>query len=533
MTELPADLQSLIESYKTWKQELNIGNLAEVITVDEVAARVASFYEKIRSVVDWKEEHLLRKTVIERILKRRTLLKRGLLVGVAGREHIFNFIAELIRGGHFPNGRIPSVKVDEIQTILNKYIFLIEKSLFQRRARKIENWLLQVASYEIEIALDPHIREVNLIEYMAQDFINKLELREENKGLISEDERKLQIYLGVHRALFKMDDPVLTYHLLERLYPDWRAPSNESIQSISSDIIGIQAVIGKVLKHPLSESFYRIAEQYDTLYLILSDVISEDPENFTKIVSGGSLEEKIDLAYKSRLAKLKGKVGRAALYSTISIFVTKVLFVLALEIPVDRYFHGSLNYTAIALSIVAPPLLMMILLLSVKLTSAPNLQDVKHGVLKLMDANNRQTYYLAIPRKKRLAQVLFLDVFYFLSFLFSFWLLSWMLYRAHFGPFSIVVFAMFISLVSFAGTKIQSRGRELMVGEVKTGFISSLIDFLFLPIVQVGKWLSNQLIRYNAIVFLFNFLIEAPLQIFVEFLEQWRAFLKEKKERIH
>jgi len=30
-----------------------------------------------------------------------------------------------------------------------------------------------------------------------------------------------------------------------------------------------------------------------------------------------------------------------------------------------------------------------------------------------------------------------------------------------------------------------------------------------------------------------NFLIEAPFQIFVEFLEQWRSFLREKKEEIH
>ena len=38
------------------------------IHVDEVASAVAAFYEKIRGVVDWREEHLMRRAAIERML---------------------------------------------------------------------------------------------------------------------------------------------------------------------------------------------------------------------------------------------------------------------------------------------------------------------------------------------------------------------------------------------------------------------------------------------------------------------------------
>src|SRR3990167_6661972 len=72
----------------------------EVITVDEVAARVASFYEKIRGIVDWREEHLLRKTAIERVIKRRMLLNGSGLSGEDGAEAAEQFLKELIRGGH-------------------------------------------------------------------------------------------------------------------------------------------------------------------------------------------------------------------------------------------------------------------------------------------------------------------------------------------------------------------------------------------------------------------------------------------------
>ena len=74
---------------------------------------------------------------------------------------------------------------------------------------------------------------------------------------------------------------------------------------------------------------------------------------------------------------------------------------------------------------------------------------------------------------------------------------------------------------------------QLEILERKESIFMILIDLFSLPIILVGKWLSAQWVRYNVIVVLINFLIEMPFQSFVEFLEQWRAFLKEKKEEIH
>jgi len=48
-----------------------------VIFVDEIASRVASFYEKIRGIIEWREEHLLRKTAIERVLRRRLVFQKS------------------------------------------------------------------------------------------------------------------------------------------------------------------------------------------------------------------------------------------------------------------------------------------------------------------------------------------------------------------------------------------------------------------------------------------------------------------------
>jgi hypothetical protein len=56
---------------------------------------------------------------------------------------------------------------------------------------------------------------------------------------------------------------------------------------------------------------------------------------------------------------------------------------------------------------------------------------------------------------------------------------------------------------------------------------------LSLPFIAVGKWLSGQWSKHNTFIVFLVALIDLPFQIFVELLEQWRYFVKEKKEEIH
>ena len=105
--------QKLISKYDQWHKSQEPKKNVATIHVDEVASKVAAFYEKIRGIIDWKEEHLLKRRAIERILKRRLFSKLDLSNG-----NIFEdpniaepLVLELIRGGHFPNDKIPESKI--------------------------------------------------------------------------------------------------------------------------------------------------------------------------------------------------------------------------------------------------------------------------------------------------------------------------------------------------------------------------------------------------------------------------------------
>ena len=535
MPNLRESIKKLAEIAVRANAKTRVNGEDDTINVDDVAARVASFYEAIRGIVDWREEHLLRKTAIERILKRRSLLQSD-LTGENGTDAAEQFLRELVRGGHFPNHFIPLEKIEETRQVLNKYAYILKNSGNggRKKREELSKWFVQMASYEVEITLDPHEKELGLVDFATKDLLERIKLRAEDKKLMTEDEKNLQIYVAVHRVLFKMDDPVIAYHLLGRLYGDWHNPAESTLQQVTTHIWEVKELIERTLNFPYGERFYRLVERHDTPYLILGDIISDKATLLKEIAEDGDkLDVETSKAYKVRLNKLKGKIRRAAIYSTVSIFISKVFIALLLEIPLDSYLQGHINTAAIMTSVLIPPILMLFLVTNTKLTSDKNVANVKKEVKALVIGEDRIDYYIAFPRLRSFLARSVFAMFYLLSFAISYGLVAWLLLSYGFGPFSVLIFLFFVSLVAFAGTKIQQRGRELIVGEVRSGFIGGIIDFLFLPVIKVGQWLSKQLVRYNAIVFLLNFLIETPIQVFLEFFEQWRNFLRDKKEEIH
>jgi len=531
---ISSGVQKLIEEHRAWHQQTEATGPGTTISVDEVAARVASFYEKIRGIVDWREEHLLRKTAIERILKRRMMMNKG------EEDFADHFLSELVRGGHFPNDRIPLEKIDQIQSIIDKYVYIIEhhRESQGKGNGKLEDWMLSIAAVEIEETLSNPRRERALIALMAENFQGHVQIggrKAADAPDISEDEQSTQIFVAVQKALFKLDHATISYHLLERFYSDWANPSKESLSNISSNLSGLHDHIGEILSHPYSERLYQLAETYDTPYLIVNDIISEDPDAFANLFENpAELEESIRHAYNRRLSRLKAKIKRAAIYSTLSVFLSKVLVALAVEIPLEQLIASELDYLTLGISIGAPPILMLLLVWSAQTTTARNFERVMVEVMKISRATEKQdTYKILPPTQRRGAVVISVYFTYFFTFIFTFGGLVWLLQKLNFSLFTTVIFIVFISLVSFGGTKIRQRARELMVEPERTGIIINIFDVLSLPMIQVGKWLSSQFVKYNVLVLIFNFLIEVPFQMFVEFVEQWRNFLKEKKEEIH
>ena len=123
MPQLSEATQKLISQYNLWQQSQKPKD-TPAINVDEVTSRVAAFYEHIRTIVDWKEEHLMRRSAIIRKLKRRFLNLE--LNNFSEKEEIAEpLVLELIRGGHFPNDTIEESKIADVKNVIDKYLFIL------------------------------------------------------------------------------------------------------------------------------------------------------------------------------------------------------------------------------------------------------------------------------------------------------------------------------------------------------------------------------------------------------------------------
>ena len=514
--------------------------VVSTIHVDEVAARVAAFYEKVKGIIDWKEEHLLRKRAIERSLKRRILFKKE-----EKEEMAESLVYELIRGGHFPNDTIQESKIILVQKLIDKYFYILENSPKKSgKARKeFQEWLIEIASYELEKILAPPLKEDALINYMFGSMKEQIKIREGTISMagitmekITENEKNIQIYIAVQRALFKLDDPIITYNLLEKQYPEWNQFSSSSppLSEIAKNIYSTKKKIDKAVYHPLSEKFYHICEKYDTPYLILGNIIEDNPLKAKEILENPEdLEGLIKKSYNKRAIKLKGVMRRAAIYTTLSIFVTKMVLALSIEIPFDKFIVGDFNYLSLGVNILFPPFLMFLLVATVRPPKKENLQRAIMEVMKLVfEREKKDIYEIKIPKKRgKILNLVILGI-YSLAFIFSFGIIILVLQKINFGTLSIIIFLFFVSMISFFGVKIKERGKELTIEKEKDTFLNSLFDFFTLPIIIAGKWLSKKWAKLN-IALMIAALIDMPFLVFVGFLEQWRYFLKEKKEKIH
>ncbi len=540
MADLSESTKKLISQYSLAHKQSQPRQGTPTIHVDEVAQKVAAFYEQIRTIVDWKEEHLMRRAAIIRKLKRKFFdLELNNFSGIENASE--SLIFELIRGGHFPNDKTEESKIQDVQKTINKYVFILKNNPESKAGKtglNFYNWIIEVAACEIEEALAPATKEMALINYMFESMKQKITVSDKifQSGLLKNEDTDIQIYIGVCLALFKLDKPIISYNLIKYKYPNWQKADEQLISKISENAFRLWREIENDLINPLGNKFYAVCEKYDTPYLLMGDIISVNSatETAKEISDPSVLEGLIKDAYSKRLSTLKSRISRAAVYSTVSIFVTKVLSLVLLEVLIERVFFKE-NPSAMVLvsDVLIPTVLMFLIVASIKRPSKKNLNLVTMETMKIAYKKESQdTYEIKMSKKKGIIIKTTLSLVYVISACITFGAIYYALNYFGFPITSIIIDIIFIAVILFAGTALAKRAQELTMEEEKEGFLSFLSDVFFLPVQGLGRWISNKWKKYNALTALFNALIDMPFSAFVEFLEKWRYFIKERKEEI-
>lgn len=531
------------------------------IESDEFAAKLAKVYEKVRRVIDWKEENLIRRSAIERILKR-TLLSEISGIGQSSLDaEIITgpLVQEMVRSGYFSNKQISKNKIPLAKQSLAKYIYIINNSPFsgkrylseitsdlnksERKKRKANlkekvnfyNWILEIAACEIEEILEPAFKENALINFMTFSIYNSLKVTPKN--FMSDEEVLVQTYVAVHRALFSLDSPIISYNLIKYHYPQWFEDDQEFVKNFAENIDQVQKQISSDLEHKYGKEFFKICERQDAAFLIFGDVVKEleeDPESIEpKLKDKKQLFETITLAYNRRLSTLKSRLYRSAVYSTLSIFVAGVVSFIIFEGPVAEFVGEGFSLFALFIDLAIPSSLMFVLVITIQPPKKENLGRVKEEILKvILKSDEKDEFEINLVKKRN----------FFLNFIFS--LISllgglvgayavYLVFKVAGVPWtSIYVDVVNVAMVVSAAMVIRHKAQELTIQE-SGGILTMMVDFFYLPLAQVGQWLSAKWKEYNIVSVFFTALVDAPFSVIVGLVEDWRSFLRDRRSEIH
>jgi hypothetical protein len=93
------------------------------------------------------------------------------------------------------------------------------------------------------------------------------------------------------------------------------------------------------------------------------------------------------------------------------------------------------------------------------------------------------------------------------------------------------IFIFFMAMIAFFTYRITQTARSYTV-EDKPGVFSPVFDFFLMPIIRVGRRLTEGLSQLNILIYIFDYLIETPFKEIFGFLEQWFFFLQTKREEL-
>lgn len=492
------------------------------INVNRFLSEIASWYERFRNAMDIRDDEVILRAAIERILKRRVIL------GGKGETIAEPLLRELVWARYFPNNTIPESMIRETAHIIDLYMALRQNVLLRKSMKEsqITEWTFHLISCHIARLLSPNIEKNTVSNFMFHILKESLVIQDD-----TEDTKNVQVYLAVRRAFAKDDIAFLRYYLFEQIFGTL---NDENLEATQHNFLKGYKEIEKQLNYPLKEKIYMFARRQTPIFFILEDVLRKEGKNMRLLLADQESFAKVVFdACALRYKGISWKVRTAIIRSVIFLLVTKALFALGVEGTYERWMYGKVMWSSIAINTGIPPFLMIVVSFFIRTPGKDNSERILKKINQVLyEANAHITHTVTLmvhPPKNRSMQTIAFSVLGLFAFVLSFGFIIWALTQLHFNILSQIIFIFFVTVVSFLSYRINTTAHMYSI-DAKQGFFTPLIDFLIIPIVRVGMYFTEGISQINVLIFVFDFLIEAPFKGIFGFFEQWFSYLHTKRE---
>jgi hypothetical protein len=524
--------ENFLQNYEEKLKSSDPGD-GPTVKVSEVLGGIARVYEKIRTTIEYKGEHVIRRNAIERILKRRVWEQGTVKESVDEKRVSESLVKELVWARYLKNESVTKDKVVILSKVIGKYLYFLRN--LDNVPEGVSNqsvrlWIWGVASSEIEDILDPSYREL-FVKLMYDWFTSKFVWTDES---LDEHEKEIQIYLSIHRSFPKSDEPIMRYHLLLKEIPGWREATNEQINKFILNFNKIYSEIEGHLTCSDKLSLYRKIQKQSPVFEIFREIAQEEKLNLRNLVADKEkFEEKIRNVCAKKYTQIRNKVSTGIVRSIIYIFITKVVLAMLVEVPYEIFKYGDVRYIPLGINVIFPPIMMWVIGMSTKIPGAKNTEAVVSRLKSAVYDKNisRQSFStVSSDRNKTLSNIF--AFIYLILFTLVFGVITYLLTLIDFSIFGILVFFVFLSLVVLFAFRVRYNAVQLRVESDKESFIDHVTTYLMLPFLNAGFYLSKGLAKINFLSVIFDFIIEAPLKSIIEIFEEWTSFIREKREEV-
>ena len=499
----------------------------EVIEVSLPVSTAAVLYERVRNTLEYQEEHLLRRGSIERFFKRH-IGDQAELSGLSS-----NLLRELVWAKYLPNKEVPIHLSVKLSAVIAKYDVLLKAAdhLGEKREKVVE-FIVDVLATEVERTIAPPLHDEALASYMYEEMRTRIEW-DAAYGL-SDEAKDLRLFIAIHRTLLKSNQETLRYRVLALYYPDWVGASNEErVKEVAHNLGRIVEMVESEISNPLTDRVARLLRRRAGIFRVVRDVIDHEPHHFTALLNDpDGLDRAVGDALHHRTHDFRVRLRRIVARTILFLFITKMFLALILEVPYDLVLFGSVAWEQLAVNVLFPPAFLALLSLTVTIPEKRNTDDYRAAVRALVVHADHPVLNLRLKKESRSAWTTIFNIVYAMTFVLVFGLIGSLLHHVGFHALSIALFLFFLSLVTFFGIRIRSSTRDIVALDARSGLFGTAFDIFMLPIVRMGSWLSVKVAKINVFIFFFDFIVEAPFKVAIQFIEHWLNFVREKKEEI-
>lgn len=494
------------------------------IAVNPLVSRFASWYEKARNAMDYREEEVILRAAIERILKRRILL------GGNGKTMAEPLVRELIWARYFQDETLPEDVIAKVERKISLYLALREHIIKSHilPENQATEWMYHLLSSDIEVFLHPRKEKEIIGNFMYQVMRNNIEITDD-----SEQNCDVQTFIAVRKAFAKDDIAFLRFHLFTQYFGGVLTDDNYS--RVAEGFSSGYDEINNQLNYPRKDRIYNYVKSKTGVFFILDEILNKYKDKLAELYQNSEEFQKavFDIC-QAKYNKVSARIRTAVIRSVIFILLTKVFFAFVVEGSFERFVYGTVSWRSLIFNTSIPPTLMIIVSFFLRAPKKDNSERIlAHLKTVLSEENPKLGNPLIIrkhPRKRPLLDAIFTTL-WLLTYLLSFGFVVYILTKLSFNPISQAIFAFFLAIVSFLTYRIGLMAREYVV-EPKQGAIMPVLDFFFMPIVRVGRHLTEGISQINVILFIFDFVIETPFKGIFGFFEQWFFFLRAKREEL-